>query len=66
MDPQLDIEKLLAACQEAVSNPAAASKTSTEALLVIADPLAAAPKTPPDEPPGGVPPWRDPKLAKHT
>ena len=54
MEAQLDVDKLLAACQEAVSNPAAASKTSTEALLVNADPLAAAPKTPPDE----VPPWR--------
>ena len=54
MAAELDIDKLLAACQEAVSNPAAASKTSTEALLVNADPLAAAPKTPPDE----VPPWR--------
>ena len=55
MAAQLDIDKLLAACQEAVSNPAAASKTSTEALLVNSGPLAAAPKTPPDE---EVPPWR--------
>ena len=53
---ELDVDKLLAACQEAVSNPAAASKTSTEALLV--NPLAAIPKTPPDEAP---PPWRAPR-----
>ena len=70
MAAQLDIDKLVAACQEAVSDPAAASKTSTEALLVIDDPLAAAPKTPlaaaapaplaaaPKTPPDEVPPWR--------
>ena len=40
-----DIDKLLAAAQEAVADPAAASKTSTESLLVIVDP-AAAPQTP--------------------
>ena len=59
MAGELDIDKLLAACQEAVSNPVAASKTSTEALLVNANPLAAIPKTPPDEPTSTpTPPWR--------
>ena len=45
MATEFDIDKLLAAAQEAVANPAAASKTSTESLLVIVDP-AAAPQTP--------------------
>ena len=45
MESPFDIDKLLAAAQEAVANPAAASKTSTESLLVIVDP-AAAPQTP--------------------
>ena len=45
MESAFDIEKLIAAAQEAVANPAAASKTSTESLLVIVDP-AAAPQTP--------------------
>jgi pyruvate dehydrogenase E2 component (dihydrolipoamide acetyltransferase) len=42
---EFDIDKLMTAAQEAVANPAAASKTSTESLLVIVDP-AAAPQTP--------------------
>ena len=42
---EFDIDKLMMAAQEAVANPAAASKTSTESLLVIVDP-AAAPQTP--------------------
>ena len=45
MATPFDIDKLLAAAQEAVADPAAASKTSTESLLVIVDP-AAAPQTP--------------------
>ena len=54
MAAPFDVDKLMAAAQEAVADPSAASKTSTESLLVNADPLAAAPKTPLDE----VPPWR--------
>ena len=42
---EFDLDKLLAAAQEAVADPAAASKTSTESLLAIVDP-AAAPQTP--------------------
>ena len=45
MATPFDLDKLLAAAQEAVADPAAASKTSTESLLVIVDP-AAAPQTP--------------------
>lgn len=45
MAAPFDLDKLLAAAQEAVADPAAASKTSTESLLVIVDP-AAAPQTP--------------------
>ena len=48
MAAQLDIDKLMAACQEAVSNPAAAAKTSTESLLV--NPAAAAPAPAPKPP----------------
>ena len=67
MAAQLDIDKLMAACQDAVSNPAAASKTNTEALLVNADPRKAIPKTPPDEAAASKtsieapPPWRAPR-----
>ena len=43
---ELDVEKLLRACQEAVADPSAAAKTSTAALLVV--PMSnAAPVTPP-------------------
>ena len=67
MESEFDIDKLLNACQDAVSNPAAASKTNTEALLANADPRKAIPKTPPDEAAASKtsiearPPWRAPR-----
>ena len=48
MAAEFDFDKLMAAAQEAVSNPAAAAKTSTESLLV--NPAAAAPAPAPKPP----------------